>query len=283
MKTKALVFVAIFLFYLTLKYSVSAAAPVILSAPSSIGTDSQFTLTATMSGLSKGAIYRLRIVLAQPNTTNYFGSTNNGTDWYSGIPSPINYSKFLSITTDKDGSWNGEILGKFESGDSNYKNTGSGLYDLKFGRYTENGSTATWSNIISVNLAAPSATPTNIPTPKSIATNTPTSKPQNTNTPFPTKSPTPFKNQSSTIAQVSNNTPVQSQDVKEVLGNNIKPSVTNYEKSKQKLTNEVLSATNSTVVPKILIILGTIFLLLCGIVISYPFIQRKIIEKKSDG
>lgn len=153
---------------------VSAAAPIISNIPSAINIDTGFSINASMSGLSNNTIYRLRLVLATPGTSSYFGSTFNSSNWYNGTPSPINYSNFLSITTDNSGSWSGSIEGKIESSDPNLP-ASSGTYDLKVGRYTETGSSATWSNIIQITLVTPTPTPS--PTPSS--------------TPSPTSTPTP--------------------------------------------------------------------------------------------
>ncbi len=154
---RLLIFLFVFLVLST--KVVFASAPQIIATPSgTINLDQSFTLSATMSGLSKNALYRLRVALAQPDTTNYFGSTWNGTSWYNGIPSPINYAFFLSVTTDGTGSWFGDIQAKVDPDDPNFT-TGSGTYDLKIGRYTQTGSTATWSNITSVTIFVPSPTP----------------------------------------------------------------------------------------------------------------------------
>lgn len=175
-----------FLTSLFLTTPIFASAPVVTNQPSNLNLDESFTLSVSMDGLSINTIYRLRIVFSKSGTSNYFGSTFNGTEWYNGTPSPINYAKFLSISTDTDGKWSGSIQGKIESSDSNFKNE-SGDYDLKVGRYTENGSSATWSNISSVNITAPTPTPSPTPDP----TPTPTPESESTQKPDPTNSPTP--------------------------------------------------------------------------------------------
>lgn len=265
-------------FLLLFQESVFAAAPVILNAPSSININDQFNLEATMSGLSSNSVYRLRIAIAQPSTTSYFGFTHNATDWYNGTPSPIDYTKFLSITTNSEGSWNGSILGKFDATDSNYKNTGSGTYDLKLGRYTENGSTATWSNVISVNLNAPSQTPTPTPTLRPSATNTPTLKPQSTIAPTQTMFPSTTK-----LSSVSNNNKKdisKSSDSFDVLGKSI--SITPEEKVD---SSDILikgnSKENDNLLPFIFITIGVVFLASCGIVFFYPVIKKWKDEKFS--
>lgn len=178
------------LFFRLSPQEVFAAAPTI-TAPSTIHLDESFTVDASMSGLSNNAIYRLRIVLAKTSSSNYFGSTNNGIYWYNGNPAPIDYSKFLSITTGQDGTWSGDILGKIESSDPDYDNIGSSIYDLKIGRYTQTGSTATWSNTVQTNLVAVAPTSTPQPTPTQAKE------------PTPTKTPTPSPHRSTLISPIS--------------------------------------------------------------------------------
>ncbi len=171
--------------FLSFPDDISAVAPSLLTYPTSVDTDIAFSVTATMSGLSGNALYRLRLAFAPPSTSNYFGSTFNGTVWYNGTPAPIDYSNFLTINTNAFGSWNGTIQGKAELSDPNFDGT-SGTYDFKLGRYTQSGTTATWSNIVQIPITAP--TPTPIPT--FTPTPSPTVIPTNTPTPTPTKIPT---------------------------------------------------------------------------------------------
>lgn len=175
MRSKLLILTFLSLFFGA--RSAFAVAPSITNAPSTINTDTAFSLTTTMSGLSNNAVYRLRIALAPQGTSNYFGSTFNGTSWYNGTPSPINYSNFLSITTDSTGSWSGDVQGKVESSDPNFSGS-STTYNLKIGRYTETGSSPTWSSPLSIALIAPS--PTSTPPPSSTPTATPSDIPQTT-------------------------------------------------------------------------------------------------------
>ncbi len=164
-----LLVILLFLFSSTVIF---AAAPVITNPPSTANVDTSFSLNVSMSGLSNNAVYRLRVALAATGTTSYFGSTFNNSSWYNGTPSPINYSNFLSITTDSSGSWSGTVQGKVESSDPNFSGT-SGTYDLKVGRYTESGTSATWSTISQITLTSSAPTPTPTPTPE--PTSTPTS------------------------------------------------------------------------------------------------------------
>jgi hypothetical protein len=176
----------IFLFFLIAFLSfvkpIFASAPQIIVSPSgTVQLDQSFTITATMSGLSKNAIYRLRVAIAQPGTTDYFGSTYDGTTWHAGSVSSGNY---VLVTTDANGSWFGSMQGKVDPDDPNFT-TGSGTYDLKIGRYTQTGSTATWSDPVSISIYAPPPTPVP-PTP------TPTHTPTRMPTPTPTQKPSPI-------------------------------------------------------------------------------------------
>lgn len=188
-KLAFVVFLLVFLLFPRISF---AAAPQITAYPSGdISLNQSFTVSATMSGLTKNAVYRMRIVLAPQGTSNYFGSTWNGISWYNGTPSPIDYTNFLSITTDGTGAWYGDMQGEVDADDPNFT-TGSGTYDLKVGRYTQTGSSATWSNIISVTIVLPpTATSTPIPPPTNTPTPIiPTARPIATATSQPMNSPT---------------------------------------------------------------------------------------------
>ena len=169
------IFFILFLFlFLFSSKNVFATSPQIVAFPSTtIGLDQIFTISATMSGLSKNAVYRLRLALAQSGTSNYFGSTWSGANWYNGTPSPINYADFLTITTDATGAWWGNMQGEVDADDPNFT-TGNGTYDVKVGRYTQTGSSATWSDPVNIIISIPPQ-PTDTPVPP-----TPTSLPSPT-------------------------------------------------------------------------------------------------------
>ena len=147
---------------------VFASPPTILSNPESIKVDEEFILTASMSGLTKNGVYRLRVALSKPEIHVYFGS----------IEDQGTFSKYKNITMDDKGSWSGDVRGKVENSDPNYKDKDLKVFELKLGRYTENGTSATWSESKLINLEN-SNSPTIIPNP--------TQKPQ----PTSTKSPVP--------------------------------------------------------------------------------------------
>jgi hypothetical protein len=270
--------------------SVLATAPALLTYPDSIIVDQEYSVTATMSGLTKNKIYRFRLVLSKAGSSDYFGSTWNASSWYGGFPSPIDYSKFLSITTDDDGSWNGEVRGKVESNDPNYKD-GAGLYSLKLGRYTETGESATWSEAVERNLLdlRPTATPTSTPTPTNAPTPTntpvPTHAPTPTATPKPTNTPTstPTPKPTSTLALTPTNTPVPTtvtvEPTGEVLGteeNSEASPPAFYPLDEEKTASETalsIGVDKRKTLAKVILITG--FILLFGVGLSVWYTLKK--------
>ncbi|MFH0937215.1 MAG: hypothetical protein V1808_02895 [Candidatus Daviesbacteria bacterium] len=176
-----------FIFY----HPVLAVTVDISNAPSSI-TDQPFEFNVSVSGAGSGTNY-LRADFYQPGTTNYFGYTFNGNDFYTGS----DYAQYLPITINPEGSASATIKAKLDPSSSSFK--GAGSYNLKVRRYTSSGSSYTWSNETTVNvnyslptstpIPAPTSAPTDTPTPTSSPTNTPT--PTSTSKPSPTKTPTP--------------------------------------------------------------------------------------------
>lgn len=284
------------LFFLTIPcfpQKTYAAAPTISTSFSSVTVDNSFTVSVTMSGLSDNTVYRLRLVFSQPGTSNYFGSTNNNAGWYNGTPSPIDYSQFLSITTDGNGAWSGDIQGKVDSTDSNFT-SGSGSYDMKVGRYTASGASATWSNVLSISISAPSptatptATPTNTPTPTTAPTPTktptptPTSKPSVTATPTITPKPTekqtivnnnivlPTEDPGLHFPDASDEASIEAQ--KDVLGSASKPGDSSKRDSNKKSSLE--ASPNYSAI--IFISIGSVLIVSCAILFFLNFKIQKI-------
>ncbi len=173
---------------------VVAVTVTISNAPATI-SDQPFSLDISVSGASPATNY-LRANLFPPGTTNYFGYTYNGTDYINSS----NYSQYFPITIDSSGNWNGSIQAKIDTTSTYY--TGPGTYNLKVRRYTQSGSSYTWSNELSVLANLPTPTPTPTPTPSSTPSPTPTKTPSpaptstskksasQTNTPSPVSTPT---------------------------------------------------------------------------------------------
>ena len=257
----------IFLFYFPLVKPVFATAPVIVTHPTeTLNLDASFTVTATMSGLSKNVIYRLRIAIAQPGGSNYFGSTYDGINWHMGS---ITDGNFISITTDGNGAWGGDIQGKIDSDDPSFT-TGSDTYDLKIGRYTQTGSTATWSDPVSVNILVPTPTPTNTPTPTPTPTSTPTSSPTPTLIPTPTKTPTPIPTTNALTSKPSV-APTSELSSTSVLGENIGNGLDISSPGDNLVSDQTKKP--DTVFQKTSMILGIILIAVCAI-LTFRIIKK---------
>lgn len=147
--------------------SVFAVSVTISNTPSSI-TDQPFNIDVSVNGAQAGTNY-LRANLFPTGTTKYFGYTNNGTNFVNGS----DYSQYFPIPIDSSGNWSGHLQAKLDTNSSYY--TGSGTYSLKVRRYTQSGSSYTWSNEVTLAIDLPTPTPT--PSPTSTPTPTPTSTP----------------------------------------------------------------------------------------------------------
>lgn len=164
--------------FLTFGFTPAFAVSVTISnTPSSI-TDQPFNIDVAISGAQAGTNY-LRANLYPTGTTKYFGFTYNGTTFNNDS----DYSKYFPITIDSSGNWNGAIQAKVDTDSSYYQ--GPGIYNLKVRRYTQSGSSYSWSNEISLDISLPTPTPSPTPSP----TPTPTPKPTSTPTPKPTPKP----------------------------------------------------------------------------------------------
>lgn len=165
---------------------VSAVSVTISNTPSSI-SDETFNIDVSITGAQAGNNY-LRANLFTSGTTKYFGYTSNGTSFVNSS----DYSQYFPITIESSGNWSGTIQAKLDP-DSNYY-SGPGTYSLKVRRYTQSGSSYTWSNEVNltISFATPSPTPTPIPT-------TPSPSP----TPTLSSAPTPKKNTSQTNTSTS--------------------------------------------------------------------------------
>lgn len=266
----AVFLVAFILFFFSFVKPVFATAPTITAYPSgTLSLDTSFSVTATMSGLSKNVIYRLRVAISQSGTSNYFGSTYDGAVWHMGSLADGNY---IIITTDGNGAWGGDIQGKIDSDDPNFT-TGSGTYDLKIGRYTQTGSTATWSDPNSISIIVPpTPTPTNTPTPTPTLVPTSTSVPTNTPMPPPTSTPiqlTPTPKPTPTSIQVLP-TEVLGESTGSATANDFLSTAQKPTKETKKKETKVLGEQTNNA-PKILIGIGVIFLIACGILIFRKF------------
>src|SRR5258708_665683 len=101
----------------------------IINPPATI-TDEFFTLNASVSGAATGTNY-LRVDIYKDSTTNYFGETFNGSDWYSGSDG----KQYFPISVKTGVIWNGQIQARIGSVLNNDYD-GSGKYKIRLRRYT---------------------------------------------------------------------------------------------------------------------------------------------------
>jgi hypothetical protein len=153
---------------------------------STLNQDDEIGVNIEVGGLSSDTAYFLQTRIKSSSGNNYFGYTKNTqNNWYkySGSLTPDEIqSQFFSFTTDKNGSWSGEIKSKIDTEDSNYK--GSGDYILQALRYTGNSKSESGiSNDYDFKVLDTRPTPTSVPAPTD--TPLPTSKPMKTPTSFP--------------------------------------------------------------------------------------------------
>ncbi len=155
--------------------SVYAVTITINNYPTEITLD-PFTMDVTIDGAGAGTNY-LRIDLYKPSTTNYFGETFNGTDYYRGT----DYTQYLKITILSGITWSGQLQGRVgEAAATEYD--GPGTYKLRIRRYTTSGNNnSTEANNSAVDLNI------NIPIPTSTPTDTPIPSPSPLFTPEPTE------------------------------------------------------------------------------------------------
>ena len=252
------IFIA-FLFYLFILINPVYAVTVSISSfPPVISSDS-FTVTASISGATAGTNY-LKIDIFKDGTTNYFGETFNNLDWYSGS----SYSQYLPITIQNSTAWSGSVQGRVGTPNSTDYD-GQGTYKLRLRRYTGGGGyTSAEANSSAVTVII------NLPTPTLSPTNTTT--PQPTNTSIPTPTPFSVLTKIPTITVSKNISPTDILDI-EVLAESTKSSGNKIENSKKNLQVNKPQKTDKTLMPKILIIVGIVFLLACVIVIAYPYIR----------
>lgn len=171
--------------------------------PSTI-TNEMFNVTVTVTGAINAMNY-LRVDLYKDGTTNYFGETYNGSDWYSGSDGK-SYYPILIENSSASATVQAQLGNPSET-----EYLGSGVYKLKIRRYTSSGSQSSSDSQvpveIQINYQKPTPTPTLTPTQTSTATSTPSSTPVQTKTSTPL--PTPTKTASPKPTQTPSNTPTE--------------------------------------------------------------------------
>ena len=211
-----------------------------------------------------------------PSGSSYFGYTqdNNGNWSNAAGGNCTTYFKIAQTDLSKDGTWSGKLKVKPDK-ESTYYN-GPGEYLFKVGRYTPSCSSASvWSTESTIAITGPTPTPTPAPT------NTPTP----TSTPVPTSTPTPKPTLTPTTKSSLNPTSSSSSKLgatnEAVLGENSKNSQFQIPTEKPEKI-EVFSAKDNTIISKILIFIGIVFLVACAIVFFYPYIVRFINKNKDE-
>ena len=185
-KKKILLHLLLFLIFILFPKKINAVTININNSPSIISTGS-FNVDVFISGPSDGKNY-LRIDLYKEGTTQYFGETFNGTDWYSGSIG-TNYFAVDIVDSTASATLSGRI-----GNPSSSEYPGPGAYKLRIRRYTSSSSYSTGDQVpvnVNIEVSTPTPNPTEEPIndPTSTPTSTPTLKP--TSTPLPTKSPSP--------------------------------------------------------------------------------------------
>lgn len=178
----------LFLFYLPLTKPVFAVTVTITNSPSTVTSDS-FTVNVSVLGASSGTNY-IRIDLYKDGTSNYFGETYNGSDWYSGSDG----KQYFPITIINSKSTASASLQARIGIPNSSDYDGQGFYKMRIRRYTSSGGPGSEdanNSAVAVSISMPTPTPisTDSPTPTQVSTDPPA--PTKTPTPVPTKSPTP--------------------------------------------------------------------------------------------
>ena len=259
-----LFFICLFLsiFFPSKVFAVSVS---IMDFPVNI-TDSPFNITASISGASTGTNY-LKIDIFKEGSTNYFGETFNGSDWYAGS----NYLQYFPINVQSGVLWNGVLQSRAGSpSETQYDATGT--YKIRVRRYTSGGGyTASEANNSSVTISLNLPTPTPSITPAAINQNTPVPTLIQTNSPTP--SPRPSMPVPSVFSgDISSDEGVLGEST-ETATLNPSSSSLNAQDFKSK---EIVLASAASNVGKILMFLGFVFILACGILFFWPFIKKKI-------
>ena len=200
----SLVLSAVFLIIYSPK--ILAVTITINSFPTEINSLDNFQVTASISGAVNATNY-LRVDLYKDGTSNYFGETYNGTDWYSGSDG----KSYLPIMI-QNSSASATLFAQLGN-PTTTQYPGPGSYKLKIRRYTSSGSASSNDTQTPVDIQISYVVPT--PTPDPTSTPSPTQNP----TPVPTtvKTPTPVPTKTPTLKPTSTLFPTDSPE-EEVLG-----------------------------------------------------------------
>jgi len=209
---KLTAFLLFFLLYVPQAFAVSIA---INNAPSSVSSD-PFNVDVSVLGASAGQNY-LRAEIYKDGTTNYFGETYSGSDWYGGS-SGLSYFPINIVDSKTTASASLQVrIGTPTSTEF----PSSGSYKLKIKRYTSSGNAAGSDDEsvvdLTVNYSAPNTlTPTPKPSSSSGSSSTKTSS-------STVKAPTPTKVSTASNTSSSNaSTSLTSSNTKQTVNNSDK-------------------------------------------------------------
>jgi hypothetical protein len=161
---------------------------------------------------------------------------------------------------------------------TNTQYDGSGDYKIRLRRYTSGGgntaseaNSSTVSIVINLPTPTPTLTPTDTPTPTLVPTDAPT------NTPTPTTKPTSIPTLKPSLKPTSKPSPsIPNQLISTeagVLGESSESSEIQISEMPQKEIR-IASEKNNNLLPRILILIGIVFLVACAIVIFYPYLKN---------
>ncbi len=284
-----LAFIIFFGFLFFSSISVFAATISINNIPSQLNQDQEFTISVTITGAAGNTDNYLRAAFySDTSKTSYFGYTfNHLGSWYNGSPSPIDPHNFLQIKIDSSGTWSGDLKAKPDTESSYFK--GNGNYYFKIGRYTANATSVTdWSTASLLSIAFPTPTFTPSPTPNPTPSPTRVSTPK----PTPTYKPTPTSVKATYIVTTIPSTQklagesgkaitVTTEDIPtSILGEGTKAAITTTSAKKDIESEEtkVLGSQGNNIA-KFLIIIGVVFIILCGILVFLALKKGSITDK----
>lgn len=263
---KKFILLPIFLYFLFLisPHKISAVTLTINQYPSSITSD-PFSVGVSVTGASEGQNY-LRVSLYRDGTSNYFGETYNGNNWYGSSDG----KQYFPIIIDSSKNASASVQARVGS-PSFSEFPGAGSYKLKIRRYTSSGNSSsndTQNPVdITINFSPPTPTPNSEPTKQNVS---------NKVNPAPTKIPTTSSMKQS--LSVKEEEIIEEDDnsigsVASILGLSTESAIpTTSEKDKDL---KVLGQKNTNIY--LFVVAGGIFMFLCGI-LAY-FINKTRLSK----
>jgi len=189
-------------------------------------------------------------------------SLSEGQTYNSQTPEWLNdtdaWTHMPQITTGSDGNWQGSIQCRVKISAIDESKV---IYVRACLNSNSSCGTSFQSNaLLTVNTILLTSTPTSVPTDTPVPTKTPTPTKSPSPTPKPTQKPTPSISNKLIATETG------------VLGESSGSSKIAQKQKPEK--TEVLSAKNNLIVPKVLVLIGIVFLVACAIVFFYPYIVK---------